>query len=167
MLYNEPFVIYLNICICIKLFFLTLPTLLNGNENFKVRFAFALVLLTVITNCTTNVIVFLNNNYSLIAQVFLLFFIPLLFGPAVLYYVKGLVGKHVNKRNILSLIPRIISFGYGIILLFSSDTAKQETLNTIAMGNHHIFNITNLITLFYILFWQKLVISSKTDIGFQ
>lgn len=130
-----------------------IPTLLNGKEDFKVRFAFALVFLTVITNCTTNVIVFLYQNYSLIPLVFLLFFIPLLFGPAVLYYVKGLVGKHVNKSIILSLIPGIISFGYGIILLFSSDAAKQETLRTIEIGNHHFFNITNLITLFYILFY--------------
>jgi signal transduction histidine kinase len=153
MLYNEPFVIYLNICICIILLLLVVPTLLNTKEEFKVRFAFALVFLTVITNCTTNVIVFLYHNYNLLPIVFFLFFIPLLFGPAVLYYVKGVLGHTVHKNIIYSFIPGVISFVYGIYLTCQSSQIKQQTLQVIIDGNQHVFNALNLITLFYILLY--------------
>lgn len=153
MLYNEPFVIYLNICICIILLLLVVPTLLNTKEEFKVRFAFALVFLTVITNCTTNVIVFLYHNYTLLPIVFFLFFIPLLFGPAVLYYVKGVLGHTVQKSIIYSFIPGAISLLYGIYLTCQSSEVKQQTLQNIIDGNHYVFNTLNLITLFYILFY--------------
>lgn len=108
MLYNEPFVIYLNICICIILLLLVVPTLLNTKEEFKVRFAFALVFLTVINNCTTNVMVFLYHNYTLLPIVFFLFFIPLLFGPAVLHYVEGVLGYSVHKSIVYTFIPGAI-----------------------------------------------------------
>ena len=135
------------------LLLLVLPSLLNGREELKVRFAFALIFLTVIINCTTNVLVFLYENYTYISLVFLLFFIPLLFGPAVLYYVKGILGYKVSNSIVVSFIPGVLSFAYGIYLIGCSESVKQETLQTIIAGNHHFFNATNLITLFYILLY--------------
>ena len=153
MLYSEPFVLYLNVCICIILLLLILPTLFNNREDIKIRIAFALVFFTVIVNCSTNVLVFLFNNYNYIPIVFLLFFIPLLFGPAVLYYVKGILGFRVSKNIVFSFIPGILSFIYGLFLIISDDNHKMNVLKSIVDGNHHFFNITNLITLFYILMY--------------
>ena len=154
MLYYEPSVIYLNVCICIILLLLVVPTLLNTKEEFKVRFAFALVFLTVIINCTTNVIVFLYHNYTLLPIVFFLFFIPLLFGPAVFYYVKGLLGNSVHKSIVYTFIPGAISFVYGIYLTRENSEVKEKILQVIIDGNHYLFNALNLITLFYILLYS-------------
>src|SRR5690606_24349481 len=121
MLYKEPFVLYLNISVCLILLFLALPSLLNRREELKVRVAFSLIFFTVITNCTTNVAILLWENDRMVPIVFMLFFIPLLFGPSIYYYVKNLLGHRVDKGILLSLIPGASSFIYGIHLTFSDN----------------------------------------------
>ena len=151
MFYKEPFVIYLNISVCIILLFLALPALLNRRESLKIRLAFALIFFTVIVNCTTNVLILLLENQQMVPLVFMAFFIPLLFGPAVYYYVKNLLGSPVGKGIYLSVIPGILSFGYGIYLAFADNSVKQQVLNQIIAGEHDIFNSINILALIFIL----------------
>lgn len=169
MLYREPFVLYLNISVCIILLFLMLPSLLNRREELKVRLAFSLIFFTVIANCTTNVLILLLENHHLVPVVFMAFFIPLLFGPAVFYYVKTLLGSSVGRGIYLTVLPGIASFCYGLYRAFADSLTKQQTLRKIIAGEHTIFNIANLLSLIFIivycikawLFLQKLTLSKK------
>ena len=149
--YTLPFVLYLNISVCIILLFLALPSLLNKTEALKVRIAFSLIFFTVIVNCTTNVLILLLENHQMVPVVFMAFFIPLLFGPAVYYYVKSLLGTSVGKGIYLTTIPGIFSFGYGIFLALADSATRQSTLREIIAGEHLYFNLTNLLALIYIL----------------
>ena len=90
MLYKEPFVLYLNISVCIILLFLALPSLLNRKEELKVRLAFFLIFFVVIATCVINLLVLYTENYRLVFLGYFVFFISLLFGPAIYYYVKNL-----------------------------------------------------------------------------
>src|SRR5690606_127428 len=121
MLYKHPFVVYLNISVCVILLFLALPSLLNRREALKIRLAFSLIFFTVIVNCTTNVLILLFGNYHMVPLVFMAFFIPLLFGPAVYYYVKNLLGGAVGKGIYMTIIPGMASFGYGIFLALADN----------------------------------------------
>lgn len=153
-MYNQvPFVLILNISVCTILLFLALPSLLNRKEELKIRLAFSLIFFTVIVNCTTNVLILLLENHHMVPVVFMAFFIPLLFGPAVYYYVKSLLGSTVGKAIYLSLVPGIICFAYGIYLVQAGNTSKQLVLNQIIAGEHIFFNLTNLLTLIYIIIY--------------
>ncbi len=151
--YKHPFVLYLNVSVCIILLFLALPSLLNRGEELKVRLAFSLIFFTVIINCTTNVLILLLENYRMVPLVFMAFFIPLLFGPAVYYYVKILLGGAVGKGIYLTLVPGIVSFGYGIFLALADNELKQHELRHIIDGEHTFFNLTNLLTLIFIIIY--------------
>ena len=87
MLYKEPFVLYLNISVCFILLFLALPSLLNKREGLKVRVAFALIFFVVIATCLTNLLVLYPENHKLVSLGYFVFFISLLFGPLIYYYV--------------------------------------------------------------------------------
>jgi len=153
MLYKEPFVIYLNISVCLILLFLALPSLLNKKEEKKLRVSFSLIFFTVIINCTSNVVILLWENVQMVPIVFNLFCIPLLFGPSVYFYVKTLLGYKVNNTLYFSLIPGIISFAYGVYLVLAGDKTKHLVLNEIISGTHFFFNILNAIALIYILIY--------------
>ena len=153
MLYREPFVLYLNISVCVILLFLALTSLLNRRDALKIRLACSLIFLTVIVNCTTNVLILLLENYRMVPAVFMAFFIPLLFGPAVYYYVKNLLGSTVGKGIYITIIPGTASFCYGIFLAFANNATKQQVLKQIVAGEHLIFNLTNLLTLVFIMFY--------------
>lgn len=151
MLYKEPFVIYLNISVCIILLFLALPSLLNRKEELSVRLAFSFIFFTVIVNCTTNVLILLLENYQMVPVVFMTFFVPLLFGPAVYFYIKNLLGIAVRKNIYMVVIPGVISFCYGIFLIFADNEVKQHILRQIILGEHAFFNINNVLTLIFIM----------------
>lgn len=146
MLYKEPFVIYLNISVCLILFLLALPTLLNKREKLKVRLAYFLVFFTVIATCIINLFIIHAGNYKLVSLLFITFFVPLLFGPAIWFYVKSLLSYQVKKGVIFSLIPGIISFAYGIYLLFVTDAEAQRIFGDVTSGKHIFYEITNLLT---------------------
>lgn len=147
MLYKEPFVIYLNISVCLILFLLALPTLLNKREKLKVRLAYFTVFFTVISTCIMNLFVIHFGNYKLVSILFIWFFIPLLFGPAIWYYVKSLLGYKVKKGIIFSFIPGAISFAYGIYLLFVSNVEAERVFGAVMSGHHLFYEITNLFPL--------------------
>ncbi|WP_083852669.1 sensor histidine kinase [Pedobacter arcticus] len=146
MLYKESFVLYLNVSVCLILFLLALPTLLNKREKLKVRLAYFTIFFVVILTCIINLFVIHADNYKLVSWLFIIFFIPLLFGPAIWYYVKSLLGYPVKKSIVFSLIPGIISFGYGIYLLFVSDSKAQKVFAEVSAGTHLFYEITNLLT---------------------
>lgn len=149
--YKHPFVLFLNVSVCAILLFLMLPSLLNKREVLKVRLAFSLIFFTVIVNCTTNVLILQLENYRMVPVVFMAFFIPLLFGPAVLYYVKSLLGSTVEKAIYLTIIPGVVSFIYGMLLAFADSVTKQDVLRQIIAGEHTFFNLTNVLTLIFIM----------------
>jgi signal transduction histidine kinase len=149
--YQHPFVLFLNISVCIILLFLALPSLLNRREALKIRLAFSLIFFTVIVNCTTNVLILLQENHGMVPLVFMAFFIPLLFGPAVYYYVKNLLGSTVGKGIYLTLFPGIACFAYGVFLALADSAIKQHVLHEIIAGKHQLFNVTNFLTLIFIM----------------
>jgi len=147
MLYKEPFVLYLNISVCIILLFLALPTLLSRREELKVRLAFFLIFFVVIFICLINLVVFHWGNYKMVAYGIMGFFFPLLFGPLIYYYVKKLLGSQVKKGFWISLFPGMISLGYGIYLALAEDVIQQKVYMKILSGNHLLNEINNLLTL--------------------
>lgn len=146
MLYQESFVVYLNISVCLILFLLALPTLLNKREKLNVRLAYFAVFAIVISTCIINLFIIHAGNFKLVSVLFASFFIPLLFGPAIWYYVKSLLGYKVKKGIVFSLIPGAISFGYGIYLLFVSGEESERVFRQVTSGNHLFYEVTNLLT---------------------
>jgi signal transduction histidine kinase len=146
MLYKDSFVVYLNLSVCLILVLLVLPTLLNKREKLKVRLAYFTIFFTVIFTCILNLFVIYAENYKLISVVFITFFIPLLLGPAIFYYVKNLLGYQVKKDIIFSLIPGFVSLIYGVYLLFVSNSEAENVFREMLSGNHLFFEITNLLT---------------------
>lgn len=153
MLYKESFVLYLNLSVCLILFLLALPTLLNKREKLKVRLAYFTVFFVVILTCIINLFVIHAENYKLIPVVFLTFFIPLLFGPAIFYYVKNLLGYPIKKGIFFSLIPGILSFAYGIYLLFVSNSEAEKVFRKMLAGTHLFYEITNLFTVLFTIIY--------------
>lgn len=147
MLYKEPFVLYLNISVCLILLFLALPSLLNKREELKVRVAFFLIFFVVIVICLINLAVLYSENYKLAFMGFYAFILPLLFGPIVYYYVVNLLGSKVSKAIYFSLIPGILSISYGVYLGFSNNMVQQKVFQKILDGDHLFYEVTNLLTL--------------------
>ncbi len=167
MIYREPFVLYLNISVCIILLFLTLPTLLNRKEELKVRLAFSSIFFVVIATCIGNLFSIYADNYRMAYIGYLIFFLSLSFGPIIYYYVKKLLGSEVSKSILFSLIPGILAVGYGIYLAFAEDTTQQVVFKQMKDGEHWFYEITNLLTLvltliFGVKSWIFLKKSSKT-----
>ncbi|MVZ60457.1 sensor histidine kinase [Sphingobacterium humi] len=153
MLYKEPFVLYLNISVCLILLFLALPSLLNKREELKVRMAFAFVFFVVIATCLTNLLVLYPGNYRLVFLGYFVFFISLLFGPAIYYYVVNLLSGQVSKNIYFSLIPGIASVSYGLYLAFSDTIVQRKAFQRILEGEDLFYEITNLLTLILTLFY--------------
>lgn len=147
MLYKAPFIVNLNLSVCLILFLLALPTLLNRREEIKVRLAYFTIFFIVILTCIINLFVVHAGTPKLISVVFLTFFIPLLFGPAIFYYVKNLLAQTVKKEIIFSLLPGIASFGYGIYLLFASRSEAEAVFRKMLLGTHLFYEVLNLLTL--------------------
>lgn len=146
MLYKASFVLYLNVSVCLILFLLALPTLLNKREKLKVRLAYFVIFFTVIFTCVSNLFVVRSENYKLVPLIFITFFVPLLFGPSIFYYVKNLLGYKVKKAIFFSLIPGVVSFAYGVYLLFVSTAEAEKIYNETLAGDHLFYEITNLLT---------------------
>ena len=153
MLYKEPFVLYLNISVCFILLFLALPSLLNKREGLKVRVAFALIFFVVIATCLTNLLVLYPENHKLVFLGYFIFFISLLFGPLIYYYVINLLGGKVSKSIYFSLIPGIVSVSYGLYLAFSDNMVKRKVFQKMLVGDHLFYEVTNLLTLILTLFY--------------
>lgn len=147
MVYNEPFVLYLNISVYIILLFLTLPTLLNRKEGLKVRLAFSSIFFVVIATCVGNLLSIYADNYRLAYVGFLIFLLSLSFGPLIYYYVKALLGSKISKGILLSLIPGILSVFYGIYLVFAEDEVKYAVFQQMMNGEHLFYEVINLLTL--------------------
>jgi len=147
MLYQDPFVYYLNISAAIILFLLALPTLLNKREVFKVRLAYFMIFFSVIATFFINLFIFYPENEKLVPVIFFTFFIPHLFAPLVFYYVKNLLGYSVTKGIYLSQIPALFSFLFGIYYVFSGKYDNAIVIKQINQGDFLVFNIINLFTL--------------------
>lgn len=147
MLYKEPFVLYLNVSVCIILLFLSLPSLLNRKEGLRIRLAFFLIFFIVIATCVLNLIVLFFGHYRQAFVGYFVFFISLLFGPAIYFYVKNLLGSQVEKWIFFSLIPGVLSVGYGTYLAFAGPGVQQEVFQKMLAGQHLFYEVTNLLTL--------------------
>ncbi len=153
MLYKEPFVLYLNISVCIILLFLALPSLLNRREELKVRLAFSLIFFVVIATCLINLVVLHLENYRLVPLGYFAFFLPLLFGPLIYYYVKNLLGSNITKGFFISLIPGIASVAYGTYLAFADSAEQQKVFQQMLNGDHLFYETNNLLTLILTLIY--------------
>ena len=147
MIYREPFALYLNISVCVILFYLTLPTLLNRKEGLKERLAFSSIFFVVIATCIGNLLSIYVDNYRMAYIGYLIFFFSLLFCPIIYYYVKKLLRSEVSKSTLFSLIPDILAAGYGIYLAFSTYASQIAVFKQLKEGEHWFFEITNLLTL--------------------
>lgn len=147
MLYKEPFVLYLNISVCIILLFLALPTLLNRREELKVRLAFFLIFFVVIETCLLNLVVLHWENYRLFFLGSIVRFLPFLFGPLIYYYIKNLLGSKVTKGFFISFLPGIVSAAHGISLAFEDSAKQQEAFQQMLAGNDLFYEINNLLIL--------------------
>ena len=147
MLYKQPFVLYLNISVCLILLFLALPSLLNRREELKVRLAFFLVFFIVIATCLTNLAVLHADNYTMVSLGWFIFFFSLSFGPVLYFYIKSLLGHRVTKGILLSQIPGIAAVSYGLYLAFVSDVEQQRVFQQMLAGEHLFYEVTNLFPL--------------------
>lgn len=147
MLYKEPFVLYLNISVCFILLFLALPSLFNKKEELKVRLAFSFIFFIVMATCIVNLVVLHTENYRMAFLGYFVFFFSLLFGPAIYYYIRNLLGGKVKWGFYLSFIPGIVSVGYGFHLAFSDSATQLRIFREMLAGDHLYYEVTNLLTL--------------------
>jgi len=146
MSYQDPLILILNITVIIILILLILPVLLNKKERIAVRISFSMIFLVVVVNCISNLIIFYFGNYEFLGLHFSLMFVPFLFGPAILYYVKGING--LQLKNILPhLIIPIIVIGIGIYYFFLNDTEKEKIINEMREGNYLPYNFLNTLVM--------------------
>ncbi len=153
MFYKEPFVIYLNISVCIILLFLALPSLLNRREELKVRVAFFLIFFIVIATCFTNLIVLYASDYTLVFLGWFIFFFSLSFGPVIYFYIKSLLGYRVTKGILVSQIPGVAAVAYGLHLALISDFEQQRVFQQMLAGEHLLYEVINLLTLILTLIY--------------
>lgn len=153
MLYKEPFVLYLNISVCIILLFLALPSLLNRKEGLKVRLAFFLIFFIVISTCLINLLVLFTENYRLVYLGWINFVLPLSFGPAIYFYVKNLLGSRVSKKILFSQLPGLVALSYGLYLAFADPDVQQKEYQQIIDGDQILYEIINNLTLILTLFY--------------
>lgn len=153
MLYKEPFVLYLNISVCIILLFLALPSLLNRKEELKVRLAFFMIFFIVIATCLINVVVLHSANYSLMYLGWIVFFFSLSFGPAIYVYIKSLLGSKVSKSILFSQLPGLATLLYGIYLALADSIVQRDIFRQMLSREHLFYEITNLLTLVLTLFY--------------
>ncbi len=147
MLHKEPFVLYLNISVCIILLFLALPSLLNRREEFKVRVAFFMIFFIVIATCLINLMVLHTGNFSLLYLGWIVFVFSLSFGPVIFIYVKSLLGSKVSNGILYSQIPGVVALSYGIYLALSDISVQQNVYREMLSREHLLYEITNLTTL--------------------
>lgn len=145
--HQHPFVLYLNISVCLILLFLALPSLLNRREELRTRLAFFSIFFVVIATCVTNLCVMYTGNYKLVFLGYYIFFFSLAFGPLIYYYVKSLLGAKISRSIYFSLVPGVASVIYGTYLAVSSDEVKENAYQQIISGQFWFFEITNLLTL--------------------
>ncbi len=153
MLYKHPFVLYLNLSVCLILLALALPALFNKNEQWRVRISFFLIFFTVIFTCIKNIQILHYEDNTRVAEIFMTICVPLSFGPLIYYYIKNMLGGRVNRWIYLSQLPGLAAFGYGVSLLTRDDSSRQQIFRQVMAGEHIFFDIINtlilLLTLFY------------------
>lgn len=98
-------------------------------------------------------IVLYFENYRLVFLGYFVFYISLLFGPLIYYYIKKLLGSNVTKGIFISQIPGILSVIYGCYLISVENTEKQRIFQQMLEGNHLFYEIINLLTLILTLIY--------------
>ncbi|RKD17060.1 hypothetical protein BCY91_02625 [Pelobium manganitolerans] len=147
MLHKAPFVLYLNLTVCLVLFLMVLPIVLNRLEALKVRVAFFLIFFTVIITCLINLLILYWSNYRLVPLGFFAFSFPLMFGPFIYFYVKSLLNSPVKKNILLSLLVPFISVSYGIYIWLQNTAEQQEVFRRMIYDEGSFYQVLNLFTL--------------------
>lgn len=151
--YQHPFVLYLNVSVCIILLSLALPSLLNRREELKVRLAFFSIFFVVIATCIINLLVIYTGNYKLVFLGYVVFFFSLSFGPLIYYYVKSLLSKKTSRSIYFSMLPGAASVFYGFYLAVSTEVVQEQAYKQLISGKFWFYEITNLLTLVLTLFY--------------
>src|SRR5690606_23126243 len=111
--FQDPWVLVLNITVIVILTLLIIPTLLNTKEKLGVRLSFSAILIIVAVNCMANLALFYTQDVAYFDFLFLQAFIPLLFGPAIYFYVLLNNGGAIKRPWIHFIIP-FLAILYGI-----------------------------------------------------
>ena len=144
--YRDPWVLVLNITVIIILTLLIIPTLLNTKEKLGVRLSFSAIFMVVAVNCLANLALFYSQDIAFFDFLFMQAFIPLLFGPAVYFYVILNNGSTVKKPWIHFMIP-FLAIIYGIYQVQLTDAEKIQVFHEVNEADNMGYNILNTLVM--------------------
>ena len=144
--YRDPWVLVLNITVIIILTLLIIPTLLNTKEKLGVRLSFSAIFMVVAVNCLANLALFYSQDIAFFDFLFMQAFIPLLFGPAVYFYVILNNGSTVKKPWIHFMIP-FLAIIYGTYHVQLTDAEKIQVFHEVNEADNMGYNILNTLVM--------------------
>ena len=144
--YRDPWVLLLNLTVIFILILLIVPTLLNTKERLGVRLSFSAIFMIVAVNCMANLALFYTQDVAYFDFLFLQAFIPLLFGPAIYFYVLLNNGGEIKRPWIHFIIP-FLAILYGIYHVQMDEGDKVRVFREVNAAQNLSYNILNTLVM--------------------
>lgn len=144
--FQDPWVLVLNITVIVILTLLIIPTLLNTKEKLGVRLSFSAIFIIVAVNCMANLALFYTQDVAYFDFLFLQAFIPLLFGPAIYFYVLLNNGGAIKRPWIHFIIP-FLAILYGIYHVQMDEGDKMRIFQEVNEAQNLSYNILNTLVM--------------------
>ena len=144
--FQDPWVLVLNITVIVILTLLIIPTLLNTKEKLGVRLSFSAIFIIVAVNCLANLALFYTQDVAYFDFLFLQAFIPLLFGPAIYFYVLLNNGGAIKRPWIHFIIP-FLAILYGIYHVQMDEGDKMRIFQEVNEAQNLSYNILNTLVM--------------------
>ena len=144
--FQDPWVLVLNITVIVILTLLIIPTLLNTKEKLGVRLSFSAIFIIVAVNCLANLALFYTQDVAYFDFLFLQAFIPLLFGPAIYFYVLLNNGGAIKRPWIHFIIP-FLAILYGIYHVQMDGGDKMRIFQEVNEAQNLSYNILNTLVM--------------------
>lgn len=144
--FQDPWVLVLNITVIVILTLLIIPTLLNTKEKLGVRLSFSAIFIIVAVNCLANLALFYTQDVAYFDFLFLQAFIPLLFGPAIYFYVLLNNGGAIKRPWIHFIIP-FLAILYGVYHVQMDEGDKMRIFQEVNAAQNLSYNILNTLVM--------------------